>query len=110
MTKRHRKSSGRMASKGYPNPIDVHVGKPKRLHKAEVDETRWLDKLLDSPSYTVHSGSQFRGSPAQRSAKQHQLSEDKNSRRRDRDLSWVLIAYLVGVAGLLSAAAYTLLS
>jgi transcriptional regulator with XRE-family HTH domain len=24
--KRQRKSSGRMASKGYPNPIDVHVG------------------------------------------------------------------------------------
>ena len=26
MAKRPRKSSGRMASKGFPNPIDVHVG------------------------------------------------------------------------------------
>ena len=26
MAKRDRKSSGRMASKGFPNPIDVHVG------------------------------------------------------------------------------------
>ena len=26
MAKRARKSSGRMASKGFPNPIDVHVG------------------------------------------------------------------------------------
>ena len=26
MAKRQRKSSGRMASKGFPNPIDVHVG------------------------------------------------------------------------------------
>ena len=27
---RKRKSSGRMASKGFPNPIDVHVGKLRR--------------------------------------------------------------------------------
>ena len=31
--KRQRKSSGRMASKGYPNPIDVHVGKRIRLRR-----------------------------------------------------------------------------
>jgi transcriptional regulator with XRE-family HTH domain len=33
MPKRQRKSSGRMASKGYPNPIDVHVGARIRLRR-----------------------------------------------------------------------------
>jgi transcriptional regulator with XRE-family HTH domain len=33
MAKRQRKSSGRMASKGYPNPIDVHVGARVRLRR-----------------------------------------------------------------------------
>jgi transcriptional regulator with XRE-family HTH domain len=33
MAKRQRKSSGRMASKGYPNPIDVHVGNRIRLRR-----------------------------------------------------------------------------
>lgn len=33
MSKRKRKSSGRMASKGYPNPIDVHVGSRIRLRR-----------------------------------------------------------------------------
>jgi transcriptional regulator with XRE-family HTH domain len=33
MAKRQRKSSGRMASKGYPNPIDVHVGARIRLRR-----------------------------------------------------------------------------
>lgn len=32
-TLRQRKSSGRMASKGLPNPIDVHVGKRIRLRR-----------------------------------------------------------------------------
>ena len=31
--KRARKSSGRMASKGFPNPIDVHVGNRVRLRR-----------------------------------------------------------------------------
>ena len=31
--KRQRKSSGRMASKGFPNPIDVHVGARIRLRR-----------------------------------------------------------------------------
>jgi transcriptional regulator with XRE-family HTH domain len=31
--KRSRKSSGRMASKGFPNPIGVHVGKRDRLRR-----------------------------------------------------------------------------
>src|SRR5437899_668362 len=30
---RGRKSSGRMASRGYPNPIDVHVGSRIRLRR-----------------------------------------------------------------------------
>jgi len=33
MAKRVRKSSGRMASKGFPNPIDVHVGARLRLRR-----------------------------------------------------------------------------
>jgi len=33
MRKRQRKSSGRMASKGFPNPIDVHVGSRIRLRR-----------------------------------------------------------------------------
>src|SRR4030095_4422390 len=33
MAKRVRKSSGRMASKGFPNPIDVHVGSRIRLRR-----------------------------------------------------------------------------
>jgi transcriptional regulator with XRE-family HTH domain len=33
MAKRARKSSGRMASKGFPNPIDVHVGSRIRLRR-----------------------------------------------------------------------------
>jgi transcriptional regulator with XRE-family HTH domain len=33
MANRRRKSSGRMASKGYPNPIDVHVGSRIRLRR-----------------------------------------------------------------------------
>ena len=33
MKKRQRKSSGRMASKGFPNPIDVHVGGRIRLRR-----------------------------------------------------------------------------
>ena len=33
MKKRQRKSSGRRASKGYPNPIDVHVGSRIRLRR-----------------------------------------------------------------------------
>lgn len=32
--KRPRKSSGRMASKGFPNPIDVHVGQRMRQRRA----------------------------------------------------------------------------
>jgi ribosome-binding protein aMBF1 (putative translation factor) len=31
--KQKRKSSGRMASKGFPNPIDVHVGKRIRVRR-----------------------------------------------------------------------------
>jgi transcriptional regulator with XRE-family HTH domain len=33
MRKRQRKSSDRMASKGFPNPIDVHVGSRIRLRR-----------------------------------------------------------------------------
>jgi hypothetical protein len=114
MAQRYRRSSGRMAAKGYPDPIDVHVGRAARLHQTTVPDadelTRWLNEVLDSTSYTIHAGPQFSGLPAQRPAKQQELSQHKNSSRRDGDLSWILIAYLVGVASLLSAAAYRLLS
>ena len=33
MARRARKSSGRMANKGFPNPIDVHVGARIRLRR-----------------------------------------------------------------------------
>jgi transcriptional regulator with XRE-family HTH domain len=33
MARRPRKSSGRMASQGFPNPIDVHVGSRIRLRR-----------------------------------------------------------------------------
>lgn len=33
MAKKVRKSSGRMASKGHPNPVDVHVGGRMRLRR-----------------------------------------------------------------------------
>jgi transcriptional regulator with XRE-family HTH domain len=33
MKKNPRKSSGRMASRGFPNPIDVHVGSRIRLRR-----------------------------------------------------------------------------
>jgi len=33
VARRQRKSSGRMASKGFPNPIDVHVGARIRLRR-----------------------------------------------------------------------------
>ena len=35
-----RKSSGRMASKGFPNPIDVHVGERLRQRRTLVGMTR----------------------------------------------------------------------
>jgi transcriptional regulator with XRE-family HTH domain len=35
-----RKSSGRMASKGWPNPIDVHVGKRIRLRRALLGKSQ----------------------------------------------------------------------
>jgi hypothetical protein len=110
----YRRPSGPLASKGSPNPKDVHVSEPEPRHTAtvpDVDElTRRLDEVLDSTSYTIHSGSEFRGSPAQRAAGQHEHRHYKNIRQRDRELSWALIAYLLSIAGLLFAAAYRLLS
>src|SRR4029434_1905237 len=40
MAKRARKSSGRMASKGFPNPIDVHVGARIRLRRTLLGITQ----------------------------------------------------------------------
>jgi hypothetical protein len=99
----YREPSGHTATQDCLAPIDVHVSKAARLHQTtvpDVDELRRsLSEILDCTSYIIHSDSEFSVSPAQRPA----------SRRRDRDLSWILIAYLVGTAGILSAAAYQLL-
>jgi ribosome-binding protein aMBF1 (putative translation factor) len=45
--KRQRKSSGRMASKGFPNPIDVHVGSRIRLRRTllGLSQERLADAL-----------------------------------------------------------------
>jgi transcriptional regulator with XRE-family HTH domain len=45
--KRQRKSSGRMASKGFPNPIDVHVGNRIRLRRTllGLSQERLADAL-----------------------------------------------------------------
>jgi transcriptional regulator with XRE-family HTH domain len=40
---RERKTSGRMASKGFPNPIDVHVGKKMQLRRTLLGMSQ--DKL-----------------------------------------------------------------
>jgi transcriptional regulator with XRE-family HTH domain len=47
MAKRQRKSSGRMASKGYPNPIDVHVGARIRLRRTllGISQTTLADAM-----------------------------------------------------------------
>ena len=47
MAKRQRKSSGRMASKGFPNPIDVHVGARIRLRRTllGISQTRLAEAI-----------------------------------------------------------------
>lgn len=47
MKKRQRKSSGRMASKGFPNPIDVHVGARIRLRRTllGISQERLADAI-----------------------------------------------------------------
>jgi transcriptional regulator with XRE-family HTH domain len=47
MAKRQRKSSGRMASKGFPNPIDVHVGSRVRLRRTllGISQERLADAI-----------------------------------------------------------------
>lgn len=50
MAKRQRKSSGRMASKGFPNPIDVHVGSRIRLRRTLLGISQ--ERLADSIGLT----------------------------------------------------------
>jgi transcriptional regulator with XRE-family HTH domain len=40
MAKKARKTSGRMASKGHPNPVDVHVGARMRLRRTLLGLTQ----------------------------------------------------------------------
>ena len=48
--KKPRKSSGRMASKGHPNPIDVHVGKRLRLRRTLLGMSQ--EKLAEAIGLT----------------------------------------------------------
>lgn len=48
--KRARKSSGRMASKGFPNPIDVHVGSRIRLRRTLLGMSQ--ERLADAIGLT----------------------------------------------------------
>jgi transcriptional regulator with XRE-family HTH domain len=50
MAKRQRKSSGRMASKGFPNPIDVHVGSRIRLRRTLLGISQ--ERLADAVGLT----------------------------------------------------------
>jgi transcriptional regulator with XRE-family HTH domain len=50
MAKRARKSSGRMASKGFPNPIDVHVGARIRLRRTLLGISQ--EKLAEAMGLT----------------------------------------------------------
>ena len=47
---RARKSSGRMASKGFPNPIDVHVGSRVRLRRTLLGMSQ--ERLADAIGLT----------------------------------------------------------
>ena len=51
MAKRPRKSSGRMASKGFPNPIDVHVGSRIRLRRTLLGMSQ--ERLAEAIGLTV---------------------------------------------------------
>jgi transcriptional regulator with XRE-family HTH domain len=50
MAKRQRKSSGRMASKGFPNPIDVHVGSRIRQRRTLLGMSQ--ERLADAIGLT----------------------------------------------------------
>jgi transcriptional regulator with XRE-family HTH domain len=50
MAQRKRKSSGRMASKGFPNPIDVHVGSRIRLRRTLLGISQ--EKLAEAVGLT----------------------------------------------------------
>ena len=50
MARRRAKSSGRMASKGFPNPIDVHVGSRIRLRRALLGISQ--EKLAEAVGLT----------------------------------------------------------
>ena len=50
MAKKARKSSGRMASKGHPNPVDVHVGSRVRMRRTLLGLSQ--ETLADSLGLT----------------------------------------------------------
>jgi transcriptional regulator with XRE-family HTH domain len=50
MANHQRKSSGRMASKGFPNPIDVHVGTRLRMRRTLLGMNQ--ERLADASGLT----------------------------------------------------------
>jgi hypothetical protein len=52
LVKRQRKPSGRMASKGFPNPIDVHVGNRIRLRRTLLGLSQ--ERLADGRALPRH--------------------------------------------------------
>jgi transcriptional regulator with XRE-family HTH domain len=57
MAKRQGKSSGRMASKGYPNPIDVHVGGRIRLRRTLLGISQ--STLAETIGLTFQQGQKY---------------------------------------------------
>jgi hypothetical protein len=55
MARRQRKSSGRMASKRFPNPIDVHLGGRIRLRRTLLGISQVaLPRLLIAAEHERH--------------------------------------------------------
>src|SRR5258706_14097746 len=52
-----RKSSGRMASKGFPNPIDVHVGQRVRQRRTLLGMSQ--EKLAEAIGLTFQQGQKY---------------------------------------------------
>lgn len=73
LVKRQRKSSGRMASKGFPNPIDVHVGNRIRLRRTLLGLSQ--ERLADALGLTFQQVQKYeRGSNRVSSSRLYDLA------------------------------------
>ena len=71
---RPRKSSGRMASKGFPNPIDVHVGSRIRLRRTLLGMSQ--ERLAEAIGLTFQQVQKYeRGANRIGSSRLYQLSQ-----------------------------------